>query len=164
MRVLYVNHTAHVSGGERSLLTLLDGLLTEVEPLVACPPGALADAVGARGIDSHRITGTDGSLSPHPTRTPRALAELTAAGLGVRRIAGRDQVDVIHANSIRAGLATAPVFSRSGPPDARPHCDCLPASRLSAASLGAIDRFADIVVANSEHTRANLPARGRGRG
>lgn len=47
MRVLYVNHTATVSGGERSLLTLLRALPREVEATVACPPGELADRVAA---------------------------------------------------------------------------------------------------------------------
>jgi glycosyltransferase involved in cell wall biosynthesis len=156
MRVLYVNHTAHVSGGERSLLTLIDGLPATVEPIVACPPGALAEAVASRGIDAQRITRTDGSLSPHPTRTPRALAELTVAGLNVRRIAGDNQADLIHANSIRAGLSTALARGRSRLPTLVHVRDCLPPSRLSAASLGVIDRCADAIVANSEHTRSNL--------
>src|SRR5204863_1453611 len=37
-RVLYVNHTAQVSGGERSLIELLAALDGRVEPIVAVPP------------------------------------------------------------------------------------------------------------------------------
>ena len=48
MRVLYLNHTSQVSGGERSLLELLDALPGELEAHVGCPPGPLAQKMSLR--------------------------------------------------------------------------------------------------------------------
>jgi hypothetical protein len=75
MRVLYVSHTAAVGGAERSLLTLLDHLPAEVEPVLACPEGPLAAAardliiptpavlsVGARWSDSVSTTVCNGNV------------------------------------------------------------------------------------------------------
>ena len=47
MRVLYVNHTAEISGGERSLLGLLGALPASVQPQLAAPAGPLQHAVEA---------------------------------------------------------------------------------------------------------------------
>ena len=50
MRVLFVNHTGLVSGAEHSLLTLIDGLPSEVVGGLACPAGPLAEMARERGI------------------------------------------------------------------------------------------------------------------
>jgi glycosyltransferase involved in cell wall biosynthesis len=164
MRVLYVNHTSHVSGGERSLLTLLRGLPADVEPSVACPSGELADAVRAIGCDAHPIPGTDASLSLHPVATPRAIASMARTSRGVRALAGTLGTDLIHANSIRAGLITSIAPRGRVPPTLVHMRDCLPRGRLSHASLRMIDRSAAAIVANSGYTRMTLgPARGRAR-
>ena len=162
MRVLYINHTGHVSGGERSLLTLLRGLPPDVEPAVACPTGELTDALRSIGCAVHPIPGTDGSLSPHPVRTPRAIAEMANASRRVRALAGRLDADLVHANSIRSGLIAAPVPRL--PPTVVHMRDCLPRGRMTSASLRVIDRSASAIIANSRYTRRTLgPARKRAR-
>lgn len=120
MRVLFVNHTARVSGGELSLLGLLAALPPEIEAAVACPPGVLAERVDAAGIPRFTIQGTDGSLRLHPLRTPRALAEMAGAGVGVNCAAARFGADIVHANSIRAGLIAVAARSADGRPYIRP--------------------------------------------
>jgi len=156
MNVLYVNHTAEVSGGERSLLGLLAALPDEVHPLVACPPGALAEAVARLGIATTEITGTAGSLRLHPLHTPKTLAELSIAALQVRRAARRHRADLVHANSIRAGI----VLGLARPAAARVvHVrDCLPAGLLSTATMRLIAATATIVVANSRYTAESMRA------
>jgi glycosyltransferase involved in cell wall biosynthesis len=155
MRALFVNHTGGVSGGELSLLALLANLPPEVEPVVACPEGPLAHRVRALGIDVQPICGTDGSLRLHPTRTPRAIFDIARAGRQVRKAAEGANADVVHANSIRAGIiATGGGVSRGRPTVVHVR-DCLPPGRLSAVSLRAISR-ADALVANSNYTAAAL--------
>lgn len=107
MRILHVSHTATISGGEHSLLTLLSGMPPELELGVACPEGPLAAAVRLLGLPVHRIPGTSGSFRLHPVRTPRAAAEMGAAAVAVSRIARREGATVLHANSVRAGLITS---------------------------------------------------------
>ena len=43
-----MNHTAHISGAEQSLLSMVRALPDWVEPVVASPEGPLAEAVGDR--------------------------------------------------------------------------------------------------------------------
>ena len=47
MKVLYVNHTAQVSGAEEALCDLLAALPGDVDPVVAAPVGALKDRLTA---------------------------------------------------------------------------------------------------------------------
>lgn len=154
MKVLYVNHTAEVSGAERSLLELLTALPDRVRPQLATPDGRLADEARRLGIPTVTIPGTAGSLRLHPLHTPRALGEMAATAAAVRRASDRFDSTLIHANSIRAGmvlgLAHAPAASVV-------HVrDCLPPGRLSTASLRFISSTATTVVANSEYTARSV--------
>ncbi len=157
MRVLYLNHTGQMSGGERSLMLLLGGLPDDLIPVLACPGGALAAAARAAQVPCTQITGTAGSLKLHPVYTPIALRELSRAALEVRRTCAELGVELVHANSIRAGLIAA-LAHRLGAPPAVAHIrDVLPAGALSGATLRAIYVGAAALIANSEYTRAHLP-------
>ncbi|HTA35284.1 MAG TPA: glycosyltransferase family 4 protein [Solirubrobacteraceae bacterium] len=153
MRVLFVNHTAVVGGGERSLLELLSALALQddVELLLATPSGALQALAEQRGIATTPIRGTAGSLRLHPLHTPRALLEMALAAWQVRRAAARHRAEVVHANSIRAGivLAIARIRGRARIVHVR---DCLPPGRLSSATLRLIAASATTVIANSRYT------------
>ncbi|HXR31570.1 MAG TPA: glycosyltransferase family 4 protein [Solirubrobacterales bacterium] len=155
MRVLYVNHTSRVSGGELSLLGLLGALPDGIEPVLACPEGLLAERSRGLGIDVVSIHGTDGSLRLHPLRTPRALLEMSYAAAQVRRSARAVRADLVHANSIRAGL----IATAAGRPTVVHVRDCLPRGPVSTLTLRTIAR-ADALIANSAYTRSTLgPAR-----
>lgn len=150
MRVLYTNHTAEVSGAERSLLELIENLPQVVEPLLATPEGRLAEEARRRGIETTRISGTAGSLKLHPTRTPKALAEISRSAAEVRLAARRHRAVLVHANSVRAGIALA--FARPTAATVVHVRDCLPPGRASATTLRLIASTASAVVANSEYT------------
>ena len=161
MNVLYVNHTSRISGGERSLLDLLGALPDDVSPAVACPSGALADAVGALGVPWRRLPAIDASLRLHPLHTPRGLAALGAGAVVIRRLADRLGADLLHANSIRAGLVAA-IAVRCGAPPAIAHVrDCLPPGAVSSATLRVLSGASSAVLANSEYTRGAVERRVR---
>jgi glycosyltransferase involved in cell wall biosynthesis len=151
MRVLYVNQTAQVSGAERSLLALLDGLGGDPEALVACPSGELSDALRAIGADVAPITGTQASFRLHPVHTSRGLVEIGRSSLQVRRLASRAAPDLIHANTTRASLLALPARRRSGPPVIAHIRDWAPEGRFSRFVLGVIARRADAILANSAY-------------
>ncbi len=155
MRVLYVSHTAEVSGAERSLLELLDGLPDTVAPLLATPRGRLSQLAEQRGIATTAIAGTAGSLRMHPLHTSKALLEMAVAAWQVRRAAARHGADLVHANSIRAGIVLA--FARLRGTATIVHVrDCLPPGRVSAATLRLIAATATTIVANSRYTAASV--------
>lgn len=157
MRILYLNHTALISGAEHSLLTLLEGLPADVEPFLACPPGQLATAARAAAIPVIEVPGTDGSLKLHPWHTSRALVDLGRAALSVRAAARRIGADLIHANTIRAGLVASAVARVGGPPVVAHVRDRLPPGAVSDATLRALVRGARVVIANSRYTASRIP-------
>ena len=157
VRILYVNHTAEVSGSERSLLSLLEALPPSVEPRLAAPPGRLVEMVEQLGIPVSAITGTAGSLRLHPTHTPRALAEMSLAAMQVHRAARLHGAEVVHANSIRAGIELG--LARVAPAAAVVQVrDCLPAGTATTATMRLIARTANLVIANSHHTAESVRA------
>ncbi len=157
MRVLYVNHTAVVSGGERSLLDLFEALGDRVEPLLASPRGRLPELARERGVATTEIVGTAGSLRLHPLHTPRALVEMALAARQVRRAAALHGAELVHANSIRAGIVLA--LARLGPTPTVVHVrDCLPPGVLSTATLRLLAASATRIVANSRYTAASVLA------
>lgn len=157
MRILYLNHTGQMSGGERSLLLLLRGLPDELIPVLACPDGALAAAARVAQVPCTHITGTAGSLKLHPVYTPIAVRELSRAALEVRRTCAELGVELVHANSIRAGLIAA-FARRLGAPPAVAHIrDVLPPGAVSSATLRAVYVGVDGLIANSDYTSEHLP-------
>jgi glycosyltransferase involved in cell wall biosynthesis len=155
VRVLYVSHTAVVSGGERSLLDMLAALDGHVDALLATPPGELQALAESRGIHTTTIKGTAGSLRLHPFHTPRAIAEMLIAASQVRRAAARHRAELVHANSIRAGIVLALARMRRKPTIVHVR-DCLPPGRVSAATLRLLAGSATMIVANSHYTAASV--------
>jgi L-malate glycosyltransferase len=153
VRVLLLNHTSRVSGAERSLLDVVVGLrATGVEADVACPEGLLARRARGLGVPVHVLTGTDGSLKLHPVHTPRALGELARAGGQLARLVRAHRPDVVHANSIRAGLVAA-VAARLGAPRPVVHVrDVLPTGALTSLTFRVLSRSSAALVANSAYT------------
>jgi glycosyltransferase involved in cell wall biosynthesis len=157
VRVLYVNQTAQVSGAEHSLLTLLAAAAGEVDAVVACPAGELAEAVRAAGVPVVEVHGTDASFRLHPRHTPKGLAELAVSAAGVARAVRRVRPDVVHANSIRAGLMAAPTGAAAPVPLVTSLRDLVPDSRMGRTTLRAIRAGADAVVVNSRWLADQLP-------
>lgn len=158
MRVLYVNHTAEVSGGERSLLSLLRALPSTISPLVASPAGPLSEAVQGMGMETAEITGTAGSLRMHPLHTPLALAQMGRAAAQVHRLARAHHAQLVHANSIRAGIVLAGGRPRRAAAVVHVR-DCLPPGAVSTATLRLIAARATVLVANSQYTARSVSAR-----
>ena len=157
MKVLYVNHTAEISGGERSLLDLLGGLPGDVQRHAACPRGDLYSVLQRVGVTASPIRGTAGSLRVHPRHTPQALLEMALAAGQVRRLARRQASQIVHANSVRAGIVAG--LSRSRAATIVHVRDCLPPGAASTATLGLIGATATAVVANSRYTASSLGSR-----
>jgi glycosyltransferase involved in cell wall biosynthesis len=160
LNVLFLNHTSEISGAERSLLDLLAALPASVRATAACPPGELQDAIADLGIPTSTITGTAGSLRLHPLHTPRALAEMAFAAWQLRGIARRQRAELVHANSIRAGIIAG--LARVPRAAKVVHVrDCLPPGPPTTATMRLIAASATTVVANSRYTaqwiRASAP-------
>jgi glycosyltransferase involved in cell wall biosynthesis len=162
MKVLYLNHTGEMSGAEHSLLTLLEGLPDDVSPVVACPGGPLASAIAAIGIPVEPMAATNASLRLHPLRTPRALGEMLSSGWRVRNIARRRGVDLVHGNSIRAGLIAGMARRLGGPPAIAAIHDHLPPTWVSRLTQRTIAANLDMALACSQYVAKPFEALGSG--
>jgi glycosyltransferase involved in cell wall biosynthesis len=158
VKVLYVNHTSCVGGGEHSLLELINALPDTITPTAACPEGPLADRLRRLGVVTHPIPQLDGSLKLHPAHTPLTLARLRRAVRAVARAARSGEADLLHGNSIRGAIVAGMAARRCGRPAVAHIRDCLPPGRMSSLALGAVERHCDAVIANSRYTAERLPA------
>jgi glycosyltransferase involved in cell wall biosynthesis len=149
-----------MSGGERCLLFLLSALPASVTATAACPEGALALALRRLHVTVNTIPAINGSLHLHLWHTARGLAALTRAALVIRRLALDTRADLVHANSIRAGLAAGLAARLGGPPAIVEVQDCLPMTRPAMISRGFLGRSAAMIFANSGYTAANFTAGG----
>jgi L-malate glycosyltransferase len=154
--LLVLDHTAQISGAEVVTMEMLREQPRRFRYLWACPEGPLADEVSKLGARHVPVTGTAGSLRLHPTHTPRAVAQLLRTGVETRRLASRHGVDLIHAVSMRAGIAAAISTRLGGPPFVVWQHDVLPDKPVTRAIRALVDPACARLIAVSPHVERNL--------
>ncbi len=152
MKVLYVNHTSRMSGAELSLLELLSALPYEVDPVVACPEGELAEEVRLLAIPVVPLPVIGVSFRLHPWHTPWGLAQIGAAAGHLRRLAHAYDARLVHANSIRSGLVAGLASAMGGPPAIVHVRDCMPPGRTADLVRGFLRPRVAEIFANSQYT------------
>lgn len=157
--VLLVNHTSVESGAELSLLGLLEELRDRADATLACPEGPLAEDARCAGVDVLPLGAMEGSLRLHPTGTLAALVSLVRGALALRRHVRRRGVDLVHAYSVRAGLA-ATLLPSPVPVIVHVH-DVLPPSPLSRFIRALLTRRSASILVNSAYTGARFGGRPR---
>ena len=135
MKILYYNHTGQVSGAERVLLMILSQLdRNRFEPVVACPTeGKLIGMVSELGIRTIGLEQLEARFTWRVGKLFRYLASFARVISNSRSLIIDEQPEVIHANSIRAGLVmSAASFGLATPVIWHAH-DILPRHPLSIA-------------------------------
>jgi glycosyltransferase involved in cell wall biosynthesis len=110
MKILFYNHTGQVSGAERVLLMILARLdHRRFDPVVICPEeGPLLSMATSLGVPVQSLPGLDARFTWRADRLLRYLRSFFQVIRQLRRKVIHIKPDLIHANSIRAGLvATA---------------------------------------------------------
>jgi glycosyltransferase involved in cell wall biosynthesis len=160
-RVLFVNHTGEIAGAERSLLDLLDGLRGRAELAVACPSGELFEDLRRRDVEVEEIPETTLSFRPHPTHTPRGLAQLAGMARRLGDLAPRLGASVLHANTERAGLAATLLRRRARPPLVVHARAPFPANRVGTLTARTLRTRSNAIIANSRYTAEGFSGGGR---
>jgi glycosyltransferase involved in cell wall biosynthesis len=151
-----VNHTARVSGGERSLLELMSALRDHVEPILACPPGDLSRRAEAQGVRTVGIDPIEIGFGSGPRDLVPAGGRLVRTAASVATLSRKFRVDVIHAASTRAGIVAAGAAlggSRRPVVDVR---DALPRGPMAAAVRWTLRLSSRALVFNSQFTRGQF--------
>ena len=108
-RIVYVNHTGQVSGAEKVLMNILRSLDRGCyQPIVVCPAdGCLSEEAAAEGIPWIAIRPIRARFSRNPKQILKSMGELCKGVLSLRKVLRTVAPDMIHANTLRAGLATS---------------------------------------------------------
>ena len=105
MKILFYNHTAQVSGAEHVLLMILSRLnRDQFTPVVLCPAGPMMEKATALGVACQNVEQLSARFTWRLDHLFRYVSSFTRVIREVRSRAINLQPDIIHANSIRAGL------------------------------------------------------------
>jgi len=135
VKILFYNHTGKVSGAERVLLMILGGLdRGRFDPVAMCPTdGRLTQMVSELGLKTVSIQPLEARFTMRVDRTAKYVASFGRLIRAARTAVINEAPDIIHANSIRAGLVmSAATFGLSVPVIWHVH-DLLPRHPLSTA-------------------------------
>jgi L-malate glycosyltransferase len=135
LKILFYNHTGNVSGAERVLLMILKGLDRQLfDPVVLCPTdGRLTEMARDVGAGIIPIDQLAARFTWRVDHLLRYLASFLKVIRTARSIVLSEGPDLIHANSIRAGLVmSAATLGLKVPVVWHAH-DILPRHPLSAA-------------------------------
>ncbi|WP_158630098.1 glycosyltransferase family 4 protein [Cohnella sp. AR92] len=106
MKVAFYNHTSTVSGGEINLLSIASNL-QGIHPIIFAPEGDLIDRARKAKIPTVTLDSCEARLSRNPIRLVKDSFGMAAAGFRFARAIRNKGIDVIHANSLRAGMMAA---------------------------------------------------------
>jgi glycosyltransferase involved in cell wall biosynthesis len=118
MKILFYNHTGQASGAERLLLMILGRRDRDnFEPIVVCPEsGALRTMVADLGIPVETVLGLAARFTWRLDHLARYCKSFLQVMGHLRSRVSSIKPDLIHANSIRAGIvATAATFGLATP-------------------------------------------------
>ena len=113
MKILFYNHTGQVGGAERLLLTILGGLdRANFDPILICPEQGPLLAMGTSlGVPAESVSVLDARFTWRVDYLMRYLKSFARVILDLRKKVISADPDLIHANSVRAGLVvTAATF------------------------------------------------------
>lgn len=154
IRVAYFNHTEAVGGAETSLGLLLRYIdKRKIEAKLFCPEGPLSNWARQMLLDVRDVRIRPVGFSRSPARLIAHGACVAASARLLARELEEFRPDVVHANTIRAGLiaSIAKAMTRRKFVLVVHLRDCLPSGMQSGLIKAVIHHQADQVVAISQH-------------
>ena len=106
MRIIFYNHTGQVGGAERLLLTILRQLdRTNFDPMLICPEhGPLRKLATGLGVPAESVSVLEARFTWRADHLVRYLKSFARVIFDLRKKVISVDPDLIHANSVRAGL------------------------------------------------------------
>jgi len=105
MKILFYNHTGQVGGAERVLMMIVRNLeRTRFQPTVVCPAGPLHEQLEASAVPTEVADALKARFTLRPDHLIRYFTSFVHVIRQLRRRVLRLDPDLIHANSVRAGL------------------------------------------------------------
>ncbi|NMO95714.1 glycosyltransferase family 4 protein [Paenibacillus lemnae] len=103
MKIAFYNHTSDMSGAEISLL-LTAKHLKKAHPILFAPEGPLLQKARSQGIEVTALSSFRARMTRNPFMLIGYAMGMLLAGWKLARQLKRSEADLVHANSIRAGI------------------------------------------------------------
>ena len=173
MRVMYVGHTAQLSGGEIALSRFIAALGEDVQPVaVLAEAGPLVRRLEDVGVEVHVLPLSSSTRNVRkeevasPLKAVRSIGSVLSYAVQLRRLLRRERVDVVHTNTLKAGFYGCLAARMAGIPAVwhvhdRLASDYLPsfAILVTRLTLAALPQH---IICNSESTLSTVaPTWGR---
>jgi glycosyltransferase involved in cell wall biosynthesis len=169
-RVVFLDHSAKLSGGELSLLGLIDGAATTEAHVILAEDGPLVERLQQLGVSTEVLPLRAGANNlsrdelQSPARLLRAGSATATYTTQLARRLRRLHPDLVHTNSLKASLYGSIAARAAGIPVVLHLHDRLSADNYPASQAAVLRRcvrsMADAVIANSAAT-AQLLGEGR---
>ncbi|WP_336774655.1 glycosyltransferase family 4 protein [Paenibacillus sp. MMO-58] len=111
MRIAYYNHTSSVSGAEINLLVTA-AHYQRAEVTIMAPEGELLERARAAGLAAIALPSYNARLSRNPLRLAAGIVGMIGAGKQLSNAAMAGRAEIIHANSLRAGMMASLFYWR----------------------------------------------------
>lgn len=103
MKVLFYNHTSEISGAEISMLQTAK-YMRDFDVIICGPAGELLERAKKENLLTEEMPAYNARFRKNPLLMLRDMAGLLLAALRLASRVRKMDVDIVHANSIRAGL------------------------------------------------------------
>ncbi len=109
MKILFYNHQGKISGAERVILLVLKRLNRDLfEPVMVCPAtDTMAEETTKLGVPCRTINQFEARFTVRPDKLIRYFASFVQTLRQLRAVIRTEEPNIIHANSIRSGLAAS---------------------------------------------------------
>ncbi len=147
-RVAHYNHTGAIAGAERVLLQALAFLKAQgVHSTVVSPAGPLQYETAQLGIACSECFALNARFTSNPLKLARYFQSFFQSVAALRKHLRSLHPDVVHANSVRAGLVATLALARTGIPVVWHVHDTLPAHPLSVIirAMAAVSRRTSLI-------------------
>lgn len=134
-RILFVNHTGHLSGAERVLINTLQTLdQRRYEAVVTCPSyGGLIEEIDRLGVKWIPMPMIEARFSWRPDRLMLSVSSIASAVRALRKTIVAVAPRLVHANSVRAGIVATLAAAGTGTQVVWHVHDTLPQDLISTA-------------------------------
>lgn len=143
IRVMYVGHTAKLSGGEIALSRLIEALGDRVQPLaVLAEDGPLVGRLEKAGVQVRILPLSASTKDVHkdevagPLPIARRVGSVLLYAIRLRRLIRLERVDVVHTNTLKAGFYGCLAARLAGKPSVWHVRDRLAADYLPRFAIG----------------------------
>ena len=152
MNILFINHMGFLGGGEKSMLTLMQGLRDNGrhQIFLLAQPGELINNAREQGFPVFEYSFSGIRRTLNPVTWFRGLIKLGTGISNIQGIISGNNIDIVHANSLKAAIMGGMAARRAGAPLVFHTRDFLPAGIWRGALVGWAYRLSDRIIVNSK--------------